>query len=67
MREKQQTNPQQKTSLLKDPRLYYQVKDALGNGHGMLGGYLLQSFIGLLGGKTKNRYQKPAYTPVLSV
>lgn len=43
------------------------MKDALGNGHGMLGGYLLQSFIGLLGGKTKNRYQKPAYTPVLSV
>lgn len=48
-------------------KLKRQVKDALGSGHGLLGGYLLQSVIGLLGGKTKNRYQKPAYTPVLSV
>jgi hypothetical protein len=48
-------------------KLKRQVTDALGNGHGILGGYLLQSVLGLLGGKAKNRYQKPSYTPVLSV
>lgn len=48
-------------------KLKRQVKDALGNGHGLLGGYLVQSVLGLLGGGKKERYKKPSYTPVLSV